>query len=94
MKTDKFEPAWKSLDQYEIPEWFRNAKFVVMECPENNEEILIKSLAAGSRYFHKNINNVEILGGKIISYKFDTDGLHVQISGIKNIKAPIVLKVY
>lgn len=27
MNTGKFEPAWKSLEQYEIPEWFRNAKF-------------------------------------------------------------------
>lgn len=23
----KFEPTWKSLRQYEVPEWFRNAKF-------------------------------------------------------------------
>ncbi len=23
----KFEPSWESLQQYEVPEWFRNAKF-------------------------------------------------------------------
>lgn len=25
--TGKFEPTWSSLSQYEVPEWFRNAKF-------------------------------------------------------------------
>ena len=23
----KFSPTWESLSQYEVPEWFRNAKF-------------------------------------------------------------------
>lgn len=23
----KFKPTWESLSQYEVPEWFRNAKF-------------------------------------------------------------------
>ncbi len=27
MATGKFEPTWESLQQYEVPEWFRNAKF-------------------------------------------------------------------
>lgn len=67
---------------------------VLMECPENNEEILVKSLAAGSHYFRKNVNKVEMLGGGIISYKFDTAGLHVRLPVTKNMKAPIVLKVY
>jgi alpha-L-fucosidase len=25
--SGKFEPTWQSLQQYEVPEWFRNAKF-------------------------------------------------------------------
>lgn len=25
--TGKFEPTWQSLQQYQVPEWFRNAKF-------------------------------------------------------------------
>ncbi len=25
--TGKFEPTWESLQQYKVPEWFRNAKF-------------------------------------------------------------------
>lgn len=27
MATGKFEPTWESLRQYEVPEWFRDAKF-------------------------------------------------------------------
>lgn len=27
MKAGKFEPTWESLQQYEVPEWFRDAKF-------------------------------------------------------------------
>ncbi len=27
MKTGKFEPTWESLQQYEVPEWFLDAKF-------------------------------------------------------------------
>ena len=27
MKEGKFEPTWESLQQYEVPEWFRDAKF-------------------------------------------------------------------
>lgn len=27
MATGKFEPTWQSLAQYEVPEWFRDAKF-------------------------------------------------------------------
>ena len=27
MAQGKFEPTWQSLQQYEVPEWFRNAKF-------------------------------------------------------------------
>ncbi len=27
MATGKFEPTWKSLQQFTVPEWFRNAKF-------------------------------------------------------------------
>jgi alpha-L-fucosidase len=27
MATGKFEPTWESLSQYQVPEWYRNAKF-------------------------------------------------------------------
>ncbi len=27
MQTGKFQPTWKSLEQYQVPEWYRDAKF-------------------------------------------------------------------
>jgi alpha-L-fucosidase len=27
MASGKFKPEWQSLSQYEVPEWFRDAKF-------------------------------------------------------------------
>lgn len=27
MQTGKFEPTWKSLEQYQVPQWYRDAKF-------------------------------------------------------------------
>src|SRR5271157_4860787 len=27
VEQGKFQPSWESLKQYEVPEWFRNAKF-------------------------------------------------------------------
>lgn len=27
MQTGKFQPTWESLQQYQVPDWFRNAKF-------------------------------------------------------------------
>ena len=27
MASGKFEPTWQSLEQYQAPEWFRDAKF-------------------------------------------------------------------
>lgn len=27
MMKGKFQPTWESLENYQVPEWFRNAKF-------------------------------------------------------------------
>ena len=27
MMKGKFQPTWKSLENYQVPEWFKNAKF-------------------------------------------------------------------
>ena len=27
MMQGKFQPTWNSLENYQVPEWFRNAKF-------------------------------------------------------------------
>ena len=36
----KFSPAWDSLRQYQVPDWFRNAKFGIWACfgPQNQPE--------------------------------------------------------
>jgi len=67
---------------------------VVMEWPENNEEILIKSLASDSPYFNDKLNEVSMLGGDIASYKFDDKGLIVGLSGKSDVDAPVVLRIF
>ncbi|MBN1182422.1 MAG: alpha-L-fucosidase [Bacteroidales bacterium] len=67
---------------------------IVMELPENNKEILIKSLFTGSQYYSENLDKVEMLGGKIISYKFDEDALRVLLPDNMDLIAPVVLKIY
>ena len=65
-----------------------------MEQPENDKEVLIKSLASDSPYFSKNLDEVEMLGGKAVSYKFGKEGLHVKLPSLKDLTAPIVFKIY
>jgi alpha-L-fucosidase len=37
----KFEPTWESLKQYQVPDWFRDAKFGIWACfgPQNQPEM-------------------------------------------------------
>ena len=49
MMTGKFEPNWKSLSQYEVPEWFRNVKFGIWadwgpQCVEGSGDWMARSL--------------------------------------------------
>ncbi len=67
---------------------------VVMEWPENEEEVLIKSLAIDSPYYSKDLDEVEMLGTEIVSYKFDDEGLSVKLPAKKDMPAPIVLKIH
>ncbi len=67
---------------------------VVMEVPENNEEIIIKSLASNGQYFQKDFDEVKLLGGQIKSFTFSTKGLMVKLPNNQNLIAPIVLKIY
>ena len=30
MMKGKFQPTWESLENYQVPEWFRNAKFGIV----------------------------------------------------------------
>lgn len=65
----------------------------IMELPENNEEVVIKSLAADSPYFDQKFDEVEILGNKTASYKFDKYGLRIKLTK-NDLIAPIVVKIY
>ncbi|AXP82774.1 Alpha-L-fucosidase [Mariniflexile rhizosphaerae] len=67
---------------------------VIMECPENNEEVIIKSLATDSPYYNEELDEVEILGGKMESFKFNKDGLSIKLSNTQHLISPIVLKIF
>lgn len=36
MMTGKFEPTWQSLENYQVPEWFRNVKFGIWRTGDHN----------------------------------------------------------
>ncbi|MFI0430599.1 alpha-L-fucosidase [Mariniflexile sp. HMF6888] len=67
---------------------------VIMEWPENNQDVLIKSLSTKSPYYNKKYKKVDMLGGKVGSYKFNKKGLSVSLEEKNNKVTPIVLKIY
>lgn len=49
MEKGKFEPEWESLSQYEVPEWFRDAKFGIWahwgpQCVEGSGDWMARGL--------------------------------------------------
>lgn len=49
MMDGKFEPTWESLKKYEVPEWFRNAKFGIWahwgpQCVEGSGDWMARSM--------------------------------------------------
>lgn len=49
MMTGKYEPTWQSLSQYEVPEWFRDAKFGIWahwgpQCVEGSGDWMARSM--------------------------------------------------
>lgn len=63
MMTGKFEPTWKSLKQYEVPEWFRNAKFGIWahwgpQCVEGTGDWMARSMyMEGSREYKYHVEH-------------------------------------
>ncbi|KAB2819563.1 MAG: alpha-L-fucosidase, partial [Paludibacter sp.] len=59
----KFEPTWQSLQQYEVPEWFRNAKFGIWahwgpQCqPEQGDWYARFMYEQGSRQYNWHVAN-------------------------------------
>ena len=66
---------------------------VVMELPIKGQEVIIKSLSTNSQYYSKKIDKVEMLGGNIISYKFDKEGLSITLPDKMDLIAPIAFKI-
>ncbi len=66
---------------------------VVMELPIKGQEVMIKSLSTNSQYYSKKFDKVEMLGGNIISYKFDKEGLSITLPDKMDLIAPIVFKI-
>ncbi len=55
MQTGKFEPNWESLRQYEVPEWFRDAKFGIWahwgpQCVEGSGDWMARELYMEGNY--------------------------------------------
>lgn len=63
MEKGKYEPTWESLAQYEVPEWFRDAKFGIWahwgpQCVEGTGDWMARSLyIEGSREYKHHVEN-------------------------------------
>jgi hypothetical protein len=64
-----------------------------MELPESEQKVLIKSLSTESAYFNQTFDTVELLGGTIVSYHFDKDGLHITLPQNLDLVAPLAFKI-
>jgi len=61
MKTGKYEPTWESLRSYEVPEWFRDAKFGIWahwgpQCVEGSGDWMARELyleGSGKYNYHR-----------------------------------------
>lgn len=63
MQEGEFEPTWESLQNYKVPEWFRNAKFGIWahwgpQCVEGTGDWMARSLyLEGSREYKHHVEN-------------------------------------
>ncbi len=63
METGKYEATWESLSQYEVPEWFRDAKFGIWahwgpQCVEGSGDWMARSLyLEGSREYNYHLEH-------------------------------------
>lgn len=63
MMKGKFEPTWQSLEQYQVPEWFRNVKFGIWahwgpQCVEGTGDWMARSLyIEGSREYKYHVEH-------------------------------------
>lgn len=63
MMKGKFEPTWESLENYQVPEWFRNAKFGIWahwgpQCVEGSGDWMARSMyIEGSNEYNHHVEN-------------------------------------
>ncbi len=63
MANGKFEPTWQSLQQYQVPDWFRNAKFGIWahwgpQCqPEQGDWYARGMYEEGSNYYNWHVSH-------------------------------------
>lgn len=63
MMKGQFEPSWESLSNYEVPEWFRDAKFGIWahwgpQCVEGSGDWMARSLyIEGSNEYKHHVEN-------------------------------------
>ena len=63
MQEGEFEPTWESLQNYKVPEWFRNAKFGIWahwgpQCVEGSGDWMARSLyLEGSREYKHHVEH-------------------------------------
>lgn len=63
MMTGKYAPDWESLSQYDVPEWFRDAKFGIWahwgpQCVEGSGDWMARSMyLEGSKQYDHHVKN-------------------------------------
>lgn len=63
MQEGKFQPTWESLSQYQIPEWFKNAKFGIWahwgpQCVEGSGDWMAREMyIEGSKAYEHHVKN-------------------------------------
>lgn len=63
MMTGKYAPNWESLSQYEVPDWFRDAKFGIWahwgpQCVEGSGDWMARSMyIEGSKQYRHHVEN-------------------------------------
>lgn len=63
MMKGKFEPTWSSLENYQVPEWFRNVKFGIWahwgpQCVEGSGDWMARSMyMEGTREYEYHVKH-------------------------------------
>jgi hypothetical protein len=80
MMKGKFQPTWNSLENYQVPEWFRNAKFGIWahwgpQCVEGSGDWMARSMyLEGSAEYKHHVEHYghpsEIHGSPFYCYYF------------------------